>query len=138
MNWLKWVKIFKAPSFQKKDQKEYRTFLNEIKIEKVISYSRNGHKKTYDMLRAFKSSQYDKWFVLRNKKGFNTFYFTINYDVIIADKDGKIIDKLIDVSPGYFSEYYNNSYYIYFIPVGSIKHHNIKKTDILRIFSKIF
>ena len=138
MNWLKWVKIFVIPTFEKKDLKEYKTFLNEVEVERVVSYSTNGHKKTYDMLRAFKSSQHDKWFVLRNKKGFNTFYFTINYDVIIADRDGKVIEAILGVAPGFFSNNYKKSHYIYFTPVGSIKYYNIKKSDIVKIFYKIF
>ena len=127
-----WIKIFSKYKSDK-SEKSYSITLNNNILDKAIVYSHPNHNKTMKLLRAFKTVQYDNIYVLRNKKGFNTIGFGLNYDVVIADKDGKVIKTLMDLKIDYISKYYENGYFIYFMPVGSINFYKIGTSDILRL-----
>ena len=121
----------------KKDNRaEYFLTHNNEEIEniKVISYLL--HKDVYKSLRHFKIPQYDHIYVMRKKKGFNTLFFQQNYDVVITDHDGIVLDALTDIPTGYVSSHYPKGHFIYFMTVGSINHYSIQKKNRLRINSK--
>lgn len=133
MRILEWIKIFGKSNIKKKESRTYTITLNDSLLEKAVVHSTLSHSKTYKLLREYKTPQYDTLYVLRNKKGFNTMGFTLNYDVVICDKNGKVLELLQDTIEGYISKYYNKSHFIYFMTVGSINHYKIELYNILRL-----
>lgn len=122
-----------SKKIKRKDNIEYKISLNDRDLENTIAFSTALHHDTYKILRELKTVQYDRFFVLRKKKGFNTIGFNINYDVIICDRNGKILELVNNCDIGYISEYYNESYFIYFTPVGTINFYKMKNNDRLSL-----
>jgi len=112
---------------------KYFIELNNRDLEKVSVYSNSTDNATYRELRNYKTPQYDTFFLLRKKKGFNTYLFDLNWDVIIVNSVGKVIETLIDIKPGYISKHYKDAFYIYFTTVGTIKFYGIHKDSVIRI-----
>lgn len=120
-------------NLQKKQKTLYTMSLNDIFLDKVKVFSNKSHYETYTLLRSFKTPQYDNIYVLRNKKAFNTAFFNINYDIVLCDKDGKVMKIFINKSEGYISNYFKESYFVYFMSVGSINFYKISALDIIRL-----
>lgn len=129
MKLLDYYKIIKFPEKKKGQQQQFYLYHNDEPVEKIEVHSFKSHHEIYKRLRLFKFQQYELAYVMQRKKAFNTLAFRINYDVIVCDKDGKVIDILIDVAPGYTSQYYENGWKIFFFAVGHIKSLEIKKKD---------
>ncbi|MCK5946014.1 MAG: hypothetical protein KAG04_01945 [Mycoplasmataceae bacterium] len=128
-----YYKIIKFPKGSKSHKKTYGLSHNEIPVEKIQVINYKSHHLIYKDLRAFKTSQYEIAYLMRNKKGFNTTLFRMNYDVVVTDKNGTVINLLIDVKPGYISEYFDDAFNIYFFVVGQIKFMNLKVKDQLNL-----
>ncbi len=124
-----WIKIIGINKIYKEESTTYKIELNNEELEDIKVYSNILHSKTYKILRTFKTSQYNDFYLMRNKKGFNTLFFNIAYDILIADKDGKILDFFKNKNQGYISKYYNNSYFILFLPVGTINFYSFQIND---------
>ena len=107
--------------------------INNIVVEKATVNSTKSHSATYKLLRTFKTPQYDNINVLRNKKGFNTIGFNLNYDIVVCDRYGKTIDLLANKEVGFISKHYDDSHFIYFMTVGSINFYRIKIFDRIRL-----
>jgi len=112
---------------------KYFVELNGKDLDKIEVYSNSTDSATYKELRSYKTPQYDTFFLLRKKKGFNTYLFNISWDVIVAEASGKVIDALINVKPGHISKHYKNAFYIYFCTIGTIKFYGIEKDSVIRI-----
>ena len=128
-----WVKIFGKREIEKADDMTYTVLLNDIQLEKVKAYSAKSHHHIYKQLRAFKAPRYDKFYVFRGKAGFNTIGFTIKYDVVVTDRNGKIIDLKKEVEVGEISNHYKEGYFIFFTTVGTINYYNLKNNDLLKL-----
>lgn len=128
-----WIKIFGRPKNKKKYERAYKLSINDVLIENIRAHSTGNHSGTYKILRTFKTPQYDEVYVLRNKKGFNTIGFNIHYDIVVCDKDGKVLDTLADQKEGYISEHYADAHFVYFMTVGSINFYKIKSLDRIRL-----
>lgn len=129
MSLYEWVKIFNKPNFNNKIKREFSLVHNKNKIEDFKVVTSKLHSDIYSLLRTYKKPQYNTAFLLRRKKGFNTFGFNLNYDIFIADKNGKIIEILNDVEPGFVSEHYREAHNIYFTNVGSINFYKFEIKD---------
>lgn len=133
MNPLEWVKIFKMNNKISSKQKGYFLTLNENDIEKVKVIVNPLISETYKQLRKFVTPQYDLMFLMRNKRGFNTAFFKQHYDVIVCDKNFKVLKTFTDVNEGFISEHFEQGYFIYFATVGMNNFLGIKENDRLRI-----
>ncbi len=126
--------------FTKKQKTRKRTISNLIInneiIEKWSVVNDNSVSNTILELSKYKSPQFETGFVCRRKKAFQTITFQQSYDIVVTDKNGKVLDLLIKVEPGFFSKYYPLAHFVYFFPVGSIKHFNLKINNILKIGRK--
>ena len=132
MSLWEWVKI--RNTYKRKYSDRQYWLVNDgeiIKELKVITYKL--HNDVYKNLRKFIKPQYDIVFLLRNKKSFNTYWFKQNYDVVITDKDGVILDCLNNVKPDYFSKHYEKGNKVYFMAVGNIWDLNLQKNKILSL-----
>lgn len=132
MKWLSILKNLTMPGIPRQERVDSLITLNDVRLESVQVINFALHHDVYKRLRSFKTPQYDKFYLMRGKKGFNTLLFQQNYDVIVTNKDGKVIDTLQSVEPGYLSGFYEDGYSIYFTTVGTINFYNIKNNDILR------
>ena len=135
-----WVKIFadKRP-LKKSVQSEYKISKNnEENLDiKVISFK--SHSEVYTLLRNIKTPLYNQVFLMRGKKGFNTFLFNINFDIFVTDKNGVVLKKYSDVKPGFVSDFIEDAHFIYFSVVGTINNLRIKERDqitLRRLFIK--
>lgn len=133
MNFLNYIKIFKKTKFKKANSHEYSLVLNENQLEKLKVYSHLLHSETISALKTFTTPQYDKGWLLRNKKGFNTLMFKKKYDVIVCDRFGNVLEAFNELKPNFISSYYPNGHFVYFLNVGSIKYYDIKKSDRLTL-----
>lgn len=136
---MKLISIFKNLKFiqmKKPERSEYSLFHNNTEIENIQVISYALHRETFKHLRHFKVPQYKHIYLMKKKKGFNTLFFQLNFDVVVADRDGIVLDVLTDVETGYVSNHYQEGYFIFFMTVGSINHYNIKVKDRLNINSK--
>lgn len=129
----KWIKILFIRKIPKNEENIYIIELNNEKLENIKVFSNAIHFKTYKILRTFKTQQHNNFYLMRNKKGFNTLFFNINYDIVVSDKDGKILDLLKNKKQGYISKYYQNSYFIFFTPIGTINFYNFQINDKLNL-----
>jgi len=64
--------------FLKDRVNKYFVELNGKDLEKIKVYSNSTDSATYKELRSYKTPQYDTFFLLRKKKGFNTYLFNIS------------------------------------------------------------
>lgn len=112
--------------------------MNEADVEKVKVIVNPLSTDTYKMLRTFATPQYDLMFLMRNKKGFNTVLFQQNYDIVVCDKNFKVIKLFPDTERGFISEHFSNGYFIYFGTVGMINFLNLKPNDRLKIKREFF
>lgn len=133
MKLLKLVKSFGIRNVPRFEKYEYDFYLNKTHAPEITVWSTLSHHETYKKIRNFKSQPYNNFYVLRNKKGFTTIMFVQKYDIIVCDSNGIVIDLLMEIEPGYISEYYENGYFIYFCPVGSINFYSIKIRDLLEL-----
>ena len=133
MKLWKFTKILGTPTKSKYSHREYDLFLNDEIIEKITIINFKLHSDIYKRLRKFSTPQYDTIYLLRNKKAFNTMLFTMNYDIIVTDKDGTIIDILNDQAPGFISDKYNDGNKVYFGAVGVINNLDFKPKDRLTL-----
>lgn len=133
MNPLEWVKIFKMNNKIENKQKHFFLTHNENDVEKVKVIVNPLVSDTYKQLRKFATPQYDEIFLMRNKRGFNTTFFKQHYDVIVCDKNFRVLKTFTDVNEGYISEHFENGYFIYFATVGMNNFLEIKENDRLRI-----
>ena len=133
MKILDWIKIFGSTPYKDDSLNQYKVLLNEVELDGKVVISNRSHSKTYKLLRKIKTPMYDNIFLMRKKKGFNTFMFIINYDIIVADKNGIVLSTMTDVEPGFISEYYKDGSFVYFAPVGTINFYKIKKRDVLSV-----
>ncbi|NQZ66203.1 MAG: hypothetical protein HRT99_03250 [Mycoplasmatales bacterium] len=124
-----WVKFFTRNNLKLNGKNKYTLTFNDVILENIIVHSEKSHSETYKLLRKFETPQYNNIFVLRNKKAFNTILFNIPYDVVICDKDGKVIKLFINLEIGFISNYIKKSYFIFFMVSGSINHYKISKLD---------
>lgn len=129
MNFINYIKIFKKTKFKKTNTREYTLVLNENPLDKLIIKSHLLHSETISILRKFTTPQYEKGWLLRNKKGFNTLMFKKKYDVIVCDRFGNVLETFSELKPDFVSHYYPNGHFVYFLNVGSIKYFDIKKSD---------
>ena len=127
------TKILGTPTKSKYSHREYDLFLNDGSIDKITVINFKLHSDIYKRLRKFKTPQYDTIYLLRNKKAFNTMLFTMNYDIMVTDKDGTIIDIFINQEPGFVSDKYNKGDKVYFGAVGIINNLDIKLKDMLTL-----
>ena len=125
--------IWKKPHFKKKMNQGFGLKKNDIEIENLKINNSLLHSHTYDIIRKMKTPQYNSGWVMRNKKGFNTVFFNINYDIVMCDSFGNIINLFPNTKTGYVSKHYPNSYFIYFFVVGTIKDLNIEKGERLTL-----
>ena len=133
MSLSEWIKIFTNKDYKKVSEQKYYLIHNQERIDKVFVFNNKLHSETMTKLRTFKTPQYESIFVLKGKKGFNTIGFNLHYDVVICDRNGKIVNILNDVKQGYISEYYQDSHYIYFFTIGSVGFYKLKVNDILTL-----
>lgn len=117
----------------KKKMKSFSLTHNDINVEKTKVIVNPLASETYQLLRKFATPQYELMFLMRNKKGFNTLFFQQHYDVIVCDKNFKVIKLFIDLKKGFISENFSNGYFIYFATVGTINFLDLKENDRLRI-----
>ncbi len=106
--------------------------LNNVLLDKWNVINNSSVIETVKTLRKFTAPQYETGYLMRRKKGFQTFLFQQNYDVVLTDKDGKVLELFIDVAPGYYSNYHKDGYFILWFPVGTIKFLELKELDILQ------
>lgn len=133
MKFWKWIKIIFIKKNYKEEENTYNIEHNNEKLENIKVFSNAIHFKTYKILRTFKTTQYNNFYLMRKKKGFNTLFFNINYDILVSDKDGKILDLFKNKKQGYISKYYKNSYFIFFTPIGTINFYNFQINDKLNL-----
>lgn len=139
MKILDWIKIFSKKPYAKNKVIEYKVSFNNEEAENIIAQSTKLHSDTYKILRNIKTPLYNNIFIMRGKKGFNTFLFNINFDVVISDKDGKVLKTYSDVKPGFISDKIEKASLIMFSTVGTINFYDIKKRDqvtLRRLFIK--
>ncbi len=128
-----YAKIFGTANIPRKTTSNFRLLRNEEEIPKVRVINNKLHSETFKVLRRFVTPQYENIYLMRNKKGFNTVAFQQEYDVVIADKNGKVIKTFLSVPTGFISEYFKESYSIFFMTIGSIKSFDINKSDRLQL-----
>lgn len=136
---MKLISIVKNLIFvqmKKPERSEYSLFHNNNEIENIKVISHALHRETFKHLRHFKIPQYNRIYLMKRKKAFNTLFFQLSFDVVVADRDGIVLDALTDVETGYISNHYQEGYFVFFMTVGSINHYNIKVKDRLKINSK--
>ena len=133
-----YYKIINFPKGKKHIKKTFDLIHNEEVVENIEVITYKLHSRIYRDLRAFKTSQYNIAYLMRNKKGFNTILFRINYDIVITNNKGIVLDLLINQEPGFISEYYKDGYNIYFFVVGQIKFMDIKLKDQLNLKLQIW
>ncbi len=133
MKIVEWIKIFKMTNQKSDKKKSFSLTLNNADVEKVNVLVNPLSSDTYKLLRKFATPQYDLMFLMRNKKGFNTLFFQQRYDVIVCDKNFKIISLFPELKMGFISENFANGYFIYFSTVGTINFLDLKENDRLRI-----
>ena len=108
---------------------------NSKKIkEKVKYYSRPN--KLYKSMRST-ISETNFIYMSRNQKGFNSYYFKKEFDIMLTDHRGRVLELIPRYKIDQISDHYKSAYYIYFMPVGMITYYSIKKND-LAIFKTIF
>ena len=127
------TKILGTPKKSNYSHREYDLFLNDNNVDNITIINFKLHSDIYKRLRKFSTPQYDTIYLLRNKKAFNTMLFTMNYDIMVTDKEGTIIDIFNDQAPGYVSEKYNDGDKVYFGAVGIINNLDIKLKDRLTL-----
>ena len=115
---------------------EFTLYLNEEKIDDLIVLSNRSHHPTYKTLRNLKIPVYKNIYMFRNKQGFNTLGFIMNFDVIVTDKNGVVIKIFNDLEPSFVSKKIDNSAYIYFAVVGTVNFYKIKERDMLKVHKK--
>ncbi len=133
MKYWNFTKILGTRQKTTYSHREYNLFLNERPIEKITVMTYPLHSDVYKSIRNFSTPQYETIYLLRNKKAFNTMFFKINYDVLVTDKNGTIVDFFIDQKTGYASDKYPNGNKVYFCAVGTINNLNIKENDRLTL-----
>lgn len=133
MSLIELIKLFTNKNYKKNLEKQYSLIHNQVELEKMVVFTNKLHHDTMKKLREFKTPQYDITYVLRNKSGFNTIGFNISNDVVLCDQNGKIINYLINVKPGFVSKHYDNCKYIYIMTTGSINFYRFQKNDVLTI-----
>ena len=121
-----YYKIINHTHKGKDKQKEFSLIHNGNPVENIRVLTYKSHHKIYKLLRTYKTPQYNLAYLMRNKKGFNTLLFRINYDVVVCNKNGKIIHIEINCNPGHISKYFNDGYEIFFFVVGQIKFMNLQ------------
>ena len=131
-----WVKNLSSTPYKKNIPVEYTAHLNEQPIENIEIKSFGTHHETYELLRSFKTIQYETMYVFRNKRGYNTYLFNINFDIVVCDKYGKVLEAISNIKPGTISQHYSKGYYVFFMPVGTIVYLEIKKLDVISIARK--
>ncbi len=114
------------------DVLEYTFWVNSIKQENWKAYGNASGREVIKKLSRFKSAQFNVAYFIRNKKGYQTVTFQQAYDIVITDKDGKIIDVKMDVQPGNTSKYYSDAYIVYFLSVGTINYFNLNIDDVIK------
>lgn len=133
MKIIQWIKILNFEAFERKSRHQYALTINDNKIENVVVHVNSLSGETYRLLRKFSTPRYDAIYLMRNKRGFNTTYFKQNYDVVVCDKNFRVIKTFINLPSGTISEYIEHAYFIYFACVGTINHFDIKMHDRMRI-----
>ena len=102
--------------------------------EKVKYYSAPG--KLYKSMRSI-IAESNYIYMSRNQKGFNTYFFKKEFDIMLTDHRGKVLELIPRYKIDQISNHYKTAYYIYFMPIGLISYYNIQKND-LAIFKFIF
>ncbi|CAM9126013.1 hypothetical protein MYMA111404_02475 [Mycoplasma marinum] len=125
--------IFTRKNKKSIKNREFYLSVNDKIIPKWKIMNNTSTAKTIKMLKNFQIPQYETGYLLRNKKGFQTIFFNQNYDVVVSDRDGKVLKTFISVNPGYFSKYFASAHFVYFFPVGTINFLNINKKDVVII-----
>lgn len=133
MKLLEYYKIINFSRKGKDKQKEFGLIHMGEKVENIRVLTFRSHHEIYKLLRTYKTPQYDLVYLMRNKKGFNTILFRINYDVVICNKNGKIIKMEINCKPGHISQYFDDGYEIFFFVVGQIKFMNLQLDEVLSL-----
>ncbi len=133
MQIINYLKPFISSGFKKNEQIYYQLLVNEILISDLKIISHHLHFNTYNLLKKFKTPQYNIGYLMRKKQGFTTIFFQQRYDIIVCDRYGNVIKKFINQAVGYISSYFSEGYFIYFMVVGSIKYYNIKNSDRLTL-----
>jgi len=112
----------------------------EIKINDLENIKQKGKyfKAPTDLYRAVRAlvTELDYIYFTKNQKGFNTYFFNKNFDVIISDRGGRIIGIEQNLGRNQISRHFENGYYVYFLPLGSITYYDLKKNDLINFRRK--
>ncbi len=124
--------IFTRKAKKRNYKTDYRLLLNGTHLSKWKIINNSSAYETVKTLRKFTSPQYETGYLIRRKKAFQTLLFQQNYDVVLTDRYGKVLELFIDVEPGFYSKYYSECYFVLWFPVGTIKFLELKELDILQ------
>ncbi|WP_338982919.1 hypothetical protein [Spiroplasma endosymbiont of Othius punctulatus] len=72
-------------------------------------------------------------FRISNVKAFNTFLFTDSVDVVICDKNNKVLTTYSSMPVQKATSHYKNAWYIYVFAKKMIKFLNIEQSDYLNV-----
>ena len=133
--WKQYKDIMIKKQFKKERQTFYLSY-NKETIEKMEAITFTSHHDIYKILRGFRIPFYEKCYFFRKKKGFNTFFFEQDYDVVITNKNNIIIETIKAFKKGRISKYYETGFNIFFFIVGTINHFNLQKKGELLVKSK--
>jgi hypothetical protein len=120
----------KAPS---SEHKTYNFTINKTRIPEMKILGNKNNYLIYNELKELMYPQYNFGYLTKNKQGFNTLLFKQSYDILVCDKDGKVLDVLKSLRPNFISKYYNGAFYIYFFPVGTNSYYELKKNDVVNL-----
>lgn len=111
----------------------FKFYIIKINDLKDVKQKSKYFKAPTDLYKAVRSIVVESNYVYftRNQKGFNSYFLQKNFDVIIADHNGRILDIVQKFTPNNISKHYPNGYYVYFMPVGSVTYYDIKLNDLL-------
>ena len=106
-----------------------------IKINDLINIKQKAKyfKAPTDVYKAVRSliTESDYIYFTKNQKGFNSYFFNKNYDVVIADHGGRIVGIEQNFKRNQISRHFENGYYVYFMPLGSITYYDLKMNDLI-------
>ena len=124
-------------------------FLGEINSYKTKTLFLNGEAtkfktvifKNFKEFRLFLSKNFSLspfvCYLLRNTKGFASFFTELSFDVVICNYNGLIISIQEEVKPKSFTKPVKNAYLLYLFPVGSVKYLDLILAEIITPYSVI-
>ncbi len=100
----------------------------QVKLEEYISF-----KDRFKSLK-FNFNKLDHAIKFPKKRFFNTVFFVQNVDIVLTDKEDKVIGTYENVRSEKYFIHKKKTYNVYLLPLGSVKH--IAIGDVIKIYNK--